>query len=68
MPTNNGLLTYDERHQRWRAMVGQWRCQECACIDNERTVLNPVCTRCTHIHLLGAADRQPNPQKETPDG
>ena len=52
-----GLLTYDARHQRWRAMVGQWRCSYCACRDNTRTILNPVCARCKHIHLLPAQER-----------
>jgi hypothetical protein len=58
MPTNNGLRTYDERHARWRAMVAQWRCSYCDCHDHARTVLNPVCTICKHIHLLPARDRQ----------
>jgi hypothetical protein len=68
MPKNNGLLTDDARHARWRAMVSAWRCAFCDCHDHARTVLNPVCTRCKHTHLFGAADRQTPAPARAPRG
>lgn len=57
MSENPGLLTYDERQARWRALVAAWPCPQCPCPHNHRGIVRAVCQTCSHVH-------QPQPSRK----
>jgi hypothetical protein len=66
MPQTRAPHDYAARHARWQTMVRQWRCSYCPCTNHQRTVLNPTCQSCKHIHLMPARDRVLPLRRPTP--
>lgn len=52
------LVSQDpQAFHRWRQLVTSWVCQLCGCTHNRRSILDPTCKTCRHIHV---------PKRETP--
>jgi rubredoxin len=47
---------------RWHRLVSSWVCQLCDCTQNHRSILDPTCKSCAHVHVPARA------QPAVPDG
>lgn len=46
------LVSQDpQAFHRWRQLVTSWVCQLCGCTLNRRSILDPTCKTCRHIHV-----------------
>jgi hypothetical protein len=55
---SNPLMSQDPpSFHRWHRLVSSWPCQVCGCAQNRRSILDPTCKTCTHVHV---------PKRETP--